>query len=153
MYLSLVFEERKKLGFEASWIVLDGRGADASEQAEIVSRRARTGESFGELARQYSIDSATRDQSGALGKVAPGKLPAALDKVAQRLEVGEISAPVRVGDRFVILKLVSRDESQLPTFEEARGELGERVYGEKMTKARKRWLEGLRGQTHVDVRI
>ena len=153
MYLSLVFEERKKLGFEVAWIVLDGRGTDATAQADLVSRRARAGESFSELVRQYSIDSTTKDQAGALGKLTPGKLPAAIDKVAQRLEVGEISAPIRLGDRFVILQLVSRDESQLPSFDEARAELGERVYGEKMTKARKRWLEGLRGQTHVEVRL
>jgi peptidyl-prolyl cis-trans isomerase SurA len=153
MYLSLVFEERKKLNFEVAWIVLDGRGADAVSQAEVLSRRARSGESFAELARQYTIDSTTKDQGGVLGKLVPGKLPEALDKVAQRMDVGEVSAPIRLGDRFVILRLISRDESQLPSFEEARGELGERVYGEKMTKARKRWLDGLRGQSHIEVRL
>lgn len=153
MYLSLVFEERKKLNFEAAWIVLDGRGNDAIAQADIVSRRARAGESFDELARQYTIDSTTKERAGLLGKLSPGTLPAAIDKAAQRMEVGEISAPIRLGDRFVILRLIARDKSELPSFDEARGELGERVYGEKMTKARKRWLEGLRGQSHVEVRL
>jgi peptidyl-prolyl cis-trans isomerase SurA len=153
MYLSLVFEERKKLSFDLSWIVLDGRSEDASAQAEVVAQRARAGEAFVDLARQYSIDAASKTQAGRLGKLTPGKLPAVLDKVAQRMEVGEISAPIRLGDRYIILRLTAREESQLPTFEEARGELGERVYSEKMAKARKRWLEGLRGQTHVDVRL
>lgn len=152
-YLSLVLDERKKLGFEASWLILDGRGADAITQAETLARRARSGESFAELVQQYSIDNATRSRGGKLGKLAPGKLPQAVDRAAQRLEIGEVSSPIRFGDRFVILRVEQRDESSLPTFEEARAELGERVYGEKIAKARKRWLEGLRGQTHIDVRL
>jgi peptidyl-prolyl cis-trans isomerase SurA len=153
MYLSLVLEERKKLAYEASWLILDGRGTDAIAQAETLSRRARSGESFAELARQYSIDTTTSDRGGSLGKLAAGKLPPAVERVAQRLEMGEVSSPIRFGDRFVILRLEKRDESSLPTFEEARAELGERVYGEKMAKARRRWLEGLRGQTHIEVRL
>ncbi|MGC4066181.1 MAG: SurA N-terminal domain-containing protein [Polyangiaceae bacterium] len=153
MYLSLVLEERKKLGFEAAWIVLDGRSEGATERAEVVSSRARSGEAFASLANQFSIDAASRQRGGVLGQLTPGKLPPQLDRIAQRLEVGEVSSPIRLGDRLVILRLLSRDESQLPTFEEARGELGERVYGEKMAKARRRWLEGLRGQTHVEVRL
>jgi peptidyl-prolyl cis-trans isomerase SurA len=153
MYLALVHEERKKLSFEAAWIVLDGRSEGAAERAELVSSRARSGEPFPALVGQYSIDGATKQHGGALGSLVPGKLPPQLDRIAQRLEVGEVSSPIRLGDRLVILRLLSRAESQLPTFDEARGELGERVYGEKMAKARRRWLEGLRGQTHVEVRL
>jgi len=153
MYLALVLDERKKLNFEVAWIVLDGRVTDASTQADVLSGRARAGEPFAELAKQFTIDGSTKERGGMLGKVAPGKLPPAIDRIAQRLEVGEISSPIRLGDRLVILKLVARDETQLPTFDEARSELGERVYGEKMAKARRRWLEGLRGQSHVEVRL
>lgn len=152
-YIAIVLDERKKLGFELSWIVLDGKAADSVTQAEAMVQRARSGEAFQDLARQYSLDSSTRSHGGALGRLVPGKLPPALDRIAQRLEVGEVSSPVRVGDRFVIAKLTKRDESQLPDFAEARAELTERVYGEKMAKARRRWLDGLRGQSHVDVRL
>jgi peptidyl-prolyl cis-trans isomerase SurA len=152
-YLGIVLDERRKLGFNASWIVLDGKSAESVAQAEALVQRARTGEKFQELARQYSLDSSTRNSGGALGRLTPGKLPAALDRVAQRLTVGEISPPVRVADRFIIVKLTERDESQLPDFDEARAELTERVYGEKMAKARRRWLDGLRSQASVEVRL
>jgi peptidyl-prolyl cis-trans isomerase SurA len=152
-YLGIVLEERKKLGFEASWIVLEGAAPANGDAAEMLVHRARSGEAFAELARQYSLDTATRLKGGSLGHLTPGKLPAAVDRVAQRLDPGEVSSPVRVGDRLIVVKLVKRDESQLPDFEEARTELTERVYGEKMAKARRRWLDGLRGQSHVDVRL
>jgi peptidyl-prolyl cis-trans isomerase SurA len=152
-YMGIVLDERKKLGLELSWIVLDGKNPQSVTEAEALVHRARSGEAFQELARQYSLDASTRNRGGVLGHLAPGKLPPALDRVAQRLEVGEISSPVRVADRFIIVKLTKRDESQLPDFEEARAELTERVYGEKMAKARRRWLDGLRGQSHVEVRL
>ena len=83
----------------------------------------------------------------------PGQLPPALDAVVLSLDAGGISEPVRQGDDFVILKLLSRDDSQLPAFEDARDELGQRVYMDKMSKARHHWIEGLRRQTHVEVRL
>lgn len=152
-YLTYVMEERKKLGFEVSWIVMDASTVDGSRIAETVTQRAKSGESFQTLARQYSIDPTTRAQGGSLGRLQPGKLPAMVDRVALRLQVGEVSSPIRIADRLIILRLDKRDESQLPEFEEARAELTERVYSEKMAKARRRWLDGLRVQTHVDVRL
>lgn len=152
-YLAYVLEERKKLSFDVSWIVVDASTSDGSRLAETVSLRARSGESFQTLALQYSIDSPTRAHGGSLGHLQPGRLPPVVDRVALRLEAGEVSSPIRIADRLIILKLNKRDESQLPEFEEARTELTERVYTEKMAKARRRWLEGLRVQTHVEVRL
>jgi peptidyl-prolyl cis-trans isomerase SurA len=73
--------------------------------------------------------------------------------VALSLDAGGVSEPVRQGNDFVILKVVSRDESQLPAYQDARDELSQRVYMEKMGKARTHWIDGLRRQTHVEVRL
>jgi len=48
---------------------------------------------------------------------------------------------------------LSRDPTQLPTLEEAKSELVERVYSDKMGLARRRWLDGLRKQMHVEIRL
>lgn len=69
------------------------------------------------------------------------------------LEPGQVSSSVRVGDSFFVVKLIARDETELPDFEEAKNELGERVYLEKMGKARRSWVESLRRQTHVEIRM
>jgi peptidyl-prolyl cis-trans isomerase SurA len=159
-YQKLVHDERKQLGYEAAWIrvaapptlsaaEMKGRRTDADR----VSAEARAGLDFAGLARRYSSDAATRDRGGSLGAVRPGQLPAAVDAVALTLDVGEVSDPIRQGDDFVILKIVARDRSQLPTYEDARQELGQRVYMDKMGKARRHWIEGLRRQTHVEIRL
>jgi peptidyl-prolyl cis-trans isomerase SurA len=159
-YQRLVTDERKQLGFSVAWIrisaprtlnatLLEGR----RNLAEDIVRRARSGEDFGVLAGTYSEDVSTRNQGGLLPKMKPGRLAPALDALALSSDVGAVSAPVRDGDDLVILKLVSRDESQLPSFAESRDELGQRVYMEKMGSAKKHWMDGLRRQSHVEVRL
>jgi peptidyl-prolyl cis-trans isomerase SurA len=159
-YQKLVLDERRQLGFTVAWIRISA--PKSLEPAALRVRRAeadrivdeaRHGIDFAHLAEKYSEDGATRAAGGLVGRMKPGQLPKALDAVALTLEAGEISEPVRQGDDFVILKLVSRDESQLPTFEDARDELNQRVYMDKMGKARRHWLEGLRRQTHVEIRL
>lgn len=159
-YQRLVIEERRTLGFELAWIRVSAprsaRGEDIKagrSRAENIVLAARRGEDFGALARRHSTEPKSAAQGGRLGKLKPGQLPPALDNVALSLDAGAVSEPVRDGDDFVILKVVARDESSLPTFDDAKDELGQRVYMEKMTKAKQHWLNGLKRQTHVEVRL
>jgi peptidyl-prolyl cis-trans isomerase SurA len=159
-YRKLVLEERRKLPFRAAWIRIDApRGASRevldhkSGLAERLSAEAQAGADFAALARAHSDDVDTREAGGMLGRLRPGQLHPTLDRVLRTLEVGEVSTPVRVGDALFVLRVVERQESELPSFAEARGELAERVYLEKMAKARRHWLDSLRRQTHVEIRL
>lgn len=159
-YQRLVTDERKQLGFRIAWIRIRAPrslGADTlkvrRDKADQIVTRARSGEDFGQLAKTYSEDPVTRGSGGLLGTRKPGELPAALDAIALVADVGSVSEPVRDGEDFVVVKLIARDHSQLPSFEEARDELGQRVYMDKMGKVRQHWVDGLRRQTHVEVRL
>jgi len=158
-YRRLVMEERKKLQFHAAWIRVDLPDGDRAtarakrKEAEAIAARARAGANFATLARQTSDDAVTRSRGGDLGQRQPGQLAPNLDAAIMALEPGQVSPVVRVGDALYIVKLIEREESELPTFDDARNELSERVYLEKMNKARRAWLDGLRRQTHVDVRL
>ena len=152
-YRKLVFEERQRLGVHVAWIRIPA-GSDGSGRAlaERVSEAART-EDFSGLARQFSQDSATKDQGGALPQDKLTDLPPNVARASLGLEVGESSPPVRMDDDYVIVRVNSRDASQLPSFDDARRELGDRVYMDKMGQARRTWLDGLRRQNHVEVRL
>jgi hypothetical protein len=53
----------------------------------------------------------------------------------------------------VVLKVVDRAPSTLPSFEEVLPQLEQRVQLRKMEKARRTWLNSLRKTTHVEVRL
>lgn len=159
-YQKLVVDERKQLGFRAAWIRISApRSLDAAAlrvrraEADRIVAEARAGVDFAGLARRYSADAPTRESGGFLGRLKPGELPPALDSVALGLDGGAVSEPLRYGDDFVVLKILARDETQLPPFEDAKDELSQRVYMDKMNKARQHWMEGLRRQTHVEIRL
>jgi len=159
-YERVVIDERRRQSFDAAWIRLPAPRAlppDELKQrrtaAERLVRAARTGQDFGALAARNSGDPATRTAGGRLGTLRPGQLPPAVDSVALALDAGGVSEPVRQGDDFVILKVLSREESRLPSFEEAREDLSQRVYMDKMGRARQHWLDGLKRQTHVEIRL
>jgi peptidyl-prolyl cis-trans isomerase SurA len=69
------------------------------------------------------------------------------------LDVGEVSDPILIGDSWVVFKVLERPPSQIPPYVEARAQVHERVYMEKLTTAREHWLKGLRRRTHVEVRL
>jgi len=154
-YHEIVLQERKKQEFTAAWILIRPRtpGESVQDLANDVELQLRQGRNFGELAQRFSTDRKTAVKGGLLGKFAPGKLPTAIDRALLSLEPGEHTVPIHVGDAYAIVQLVSRTPTELPTLEEARAELTERVYSDKMSQARRRWLDGLRKQMHVEIRL
>jgi peptidyl-prolyl cis-trans isomerase SurA len=157
-YRKLVIEERQRLRFTPAWIVLSA-GDTAQDQrsrrklAESISAQAQRGGDFAALAQNNSEEPNSRNAGGKVRPMVANELHPTLARVALGLEPGEVSPPVLVGENLVVLKLLARDESELPPFEEAQRELGERVYLEKMAQAKKTWLDGLRRQHHVEVRL
>jgi peptidyl-prolyl cis-trans isomerase SurA len=154
-YREAVAEERKRLEFRVAWVhIPPGKSAEAQRDlATRVVQEARSGADFAELARTYSSDARTRRNGGLLPSMRPGMLVPEVDRAVLGLEVGEVSAPIRVDEQLVVVKLIERDESTLPPFEEARTELENRVYLRKMDLVRQRWLAGLRRQAHVVIRL
>jgi len=152
-YRKIVLDERQKLSVKVAFIRIPA-GSDGSGRAlaERVAEAARS-QDFAQLARQFSQDPSTRENGGQLPEAKPSELPAAIGRTSLGLDVGESSQVVRLGDDFLIVRVNSRAASQLPTFDEARRELGDRVYMDKMGQARRTWLDGLRRRNHVEVRL
>jgi peptidyl-prolyl cis-trans isomerase SurA len=160
LYRRLQLETRASLQFSAAWIKIDVPAGASPEQvakqrklAETLASRANAGADFAELAQTHSSDARTREVGGSLGSMKPGTLPAPIDNALVAMDVGAVSGPVRYHGDFYVLKLTERAAEPLPTFEEALDELHNRVYLEKLEQAKRRWLDGLRKQSHVDIRL
>jgi peptidyl-prolyl cis-trans isomerase SurA len=154
-YQKIEAEERAQLGVHLAWIVIRGgnrSAAEARKLADAAFERTRH-EDFASVARSLSEDATSRANGGAMNKVPPAQLPPELARHAAALATGQVSPPFRIGADFIILKVLERDASNLPDFDSAKRELSERVYMDKMAQARRTWLDNLKRQQHVDVRL
>jgi peptidyl-prolyl cis-trans isomerase SurA len=77
----------------------------AEEEAERALSRARTGEDFGKLAREYSDDPASREEGGDLGWVQRGQLLPEFEEALFAMRPGQISDIVKTSVGLHIIKL------------------------------------------------
>ena len=82
-------------------------------QAQSVLQRARSGEDFAALVKQFS--SAEQANGGQMGLRRGERYPPLFMDAVQRVEVGGLSNVVRSGAGFHILKVVDRRASAVPT--------------------------------------
>ncbi len=87
--------------------------ADLQGKAQKALDRARAGDDFAALAREFS-DAADRANGGQLGLRTADRYPPLFLEAIQNLEVGAISAVLRSGAGFHILKLLERRNAGLP---------------------------------------
>jgi peptidyl-prolyl cis-trans isomerase SurA len=133
-------------------------GADASTVAEKQAwaqkllDRARGGEDFAKLAKQYSDDPATRGDGGDLGTFGKDMLPKAIEEIVFSMKVGELAGPVRADRGFHVIKLVSRTVKDAKPLAEVQDDIRIQLRQKEMEKQTKSYLAELRKKTLVDVR-
>ena len=74
-----------------------------SESLAIVVR-IKKGEKFGRLAKELSIDSGNAKKDGNLGYFTKGMMVKSFEQVAFKLQIGEISEPVKTEFGYHIIK-------------------------------------------------
>ncbi|MCL6481800.1 MAG: peptidyl-prolyl cis-trans isomerase [Firmicutes bacterium] len=89
------------------------------KKAEQVLRRARRGEDFTKLAREFSEDT-TAQNGGDLGWILRGQTVPEFEQAAFSLPVGSLSDLVRTQYGFHILKIEERETARTKSFEEVR---------------------------------
>ena len=127
--------------------------AAARVRALEVVRRARGGEDFGNLARQLSDDTASRESGGVLGEIQPGSLPEALDQAIAALAPGGVTDPVQGPAGWHVLRLVSRRAVEPPPFASVRDRLYAALVNREMLRQRGIYLRELRRTVSIDDRL
>jgi len=78
------------------------------ELASNLKKRLESGESFGNIARQYSDDTGNASRGGDLGFFLPGMLMPELEDVAYSLQVGQLSEPFFSTSGVHLLRVLDR---------------------------------------------
>jgi len=121
---------------------------EAKAEAEEVRKRLLAGEPFPRLAAEFS-DAPSRANGGLIGPIRQNELADALQQQLATLKVGDLTAVIRTARGYQILKLESRTDTRVRSFDDARADISNKVGSEKMTVERLKYLERLRGQATI----
>lgn len=134
----------------------DGRGVNvAAEEAartRIEELRARVlsgKDTFEKLASEAS-DSPSKANAGLIGPLSILDVSPDLRKVIDGLKPGGVSEVIRTSRGVQLLKLESRTETQTMPFEQAKEQIGERVFTDKRKAEYQKYLEKLRAQAIIE---
>jgi peptidyl-prolyl cis-trans isomerase C len=104
----------------------------AMAEAEIVVKRARSGEEFEKLVEEFSDDLISKKKGGDFGYVSRGRLPVEIEEKIFSLEEGEISDPIETQNGFYIIKVT--EGVKIPPLDQVKGkiqaDLRRRVFSE-----------------------
>jgi peptidyl-prolyl cis-trans isomerase SurA len=139
-------------GYVISIINLGKTGPkDALEsKAKEVIERFKKGESFADLARQYSTDPSAKT-GGTLGFVGKGDISPQLIKVLEGLRDNEVSEPFWTEHGLNIVLLHHKRE--VKGDKDLREAVRQRLTEEQFNRRYRDWLKGLRERSYVEIKI
>jgi peptidyl-prolyl cis-trans isomerase SurA len=125
--------------------------ADIKEKAQQVFARAKRGENFTSLVREFS-QGATASQDGDLGFTQRGSLLPEMEAAAQILKQGDISPPFLCAGGYNIIRLEEVRMLVRP-YEKAKDEIMNMLYQQKVENTYRSWLQSLRSDSNIENRL
>lgn len=120
----------------------------ARERAEEVRKRLLAGEPFARLAADFSA-AASKANGGLIGPIKSDELAPALQEMINKLKLGDVTEVLRVPRGYQVLKLESRTDTRVRSFEDARSAISQAVAQQKSRGELLKYLERLREQATI----
>jgi peptidyl-prolyl cis-trans isomerase SurA len=125
---------------------------DARSRIEQLRNRVMSGESFEQLAKSNSDDTASAVNGGDLGWTTPGQMANEFEDAMNATAVGEVSPTFSSPFGWHILKVEDRREYD-GTDEFRRNKAREIISKRKMEEELELWLRRLRDEAYIDIRL
>ncbi len=146
------FTELPEYKLKAIYLSAEGVNEEVEAKKREINEKISSGEDIGSLASKYS-EGPEKENQGELGNFIKGELEKDLEQALEKLKVGEMTPWVKVRAGWFLLKLEERKESRLKSFEEVRGEIEEKFFGEKSKKELEKFLKKLKEKSHIKILI
>jgi len=129
-------------------------GDDPARAATLVreiSKRIKEGCDFGGLAKIYSQGPGA-DDGGLMGYVKRGEMMPEIDDAIFKLKEGEVSGVVQTAVGYHIFKVEEKKVGMVRSLKDARKDVEEALFMEKMNQKAKAWVNGLKKNAYIEIR-
>jgi parvulin-like peptidyl-prolyl isomerase len=124
----------------------------AEAKAKDVTARARKGEKFSDLVRDFSDDPETAKNGGSLPPFERGMQEKAIEDIVFKEKKGYVTDPIKVSQGFAILRIDERYDAGQASFEEVKNEIQDRLARPKMEPKIREFLTKLRAQAFLEIK-
>jgi len=135
------YQKRYGVTIQAKQIVLSSR-----QEAEEILEKLKAGADFALLARDHSIDVATRAKGG---RMRPLSADSELGKAIADLERGELSDVIKTKYGYHILKVVSKTKPKSADFAKVAEQIREDIIKKRIEEKRADWLVDLVARAEI----
>jgi len=149
-------EQDMQKGFEANYgprvrcqAIIMGNLRRAQEVWDK-ARKNPTEQFFGKLAEQYSVETSSRSLQGEVPPIQKHGGQPVLEREAFKLQPGDISGVIQVGDRFVILRCIGYTEPIKVDLDEVRDLIHRDIYEKKLRMEMSKQFEEIRSAATID---
>lgn len=120
-------------------------------EAGLVAVRIEKGESFDMIAKQMSLDEATRERGGDIGYIPLSSLPPEFQEAAMRLSLGEVSRPIQTEYGFALIMVTDRKaKGSTREYELVKGQITNSLSVDKRRRELGDFFEHLKEEAEVE---
>ncbi len=139
--------------YRISVIFIDGaKKKRLEERTAKVMRGLGRKKSFAGLARLYSDDESA-SSGGDLGYVKAGELDESLERAILKLNVGEVSPPIKKPEGTYFVKFVEYRPGEPAPLREVRGKIYKKLFDRTFNEMVESWFEEEKGMANIDIRL
>jgi peptidyl-prolyl cis-trans isomerase SurA len=121
--------------------------------ADTLYDKLLKGADFEELAKEYSADEESRKMGGELGWYPVAQMTPEFKEGVKDLNIGEISRPIKSQFGIHILKVLDKKEQRKLTLEDDWDTIKDMARRKKTNQEVEKWVEKMRQETYVEIRL
>ena len=133
---------------KARHILVDNRSA-----AEDILDRIEEGESFADLAQEYSLDPGSAQRGGDLGYFYEGQMVPEFNEAAFSMAVNSTPQIVETQFGFHVIEVTGKKEARYRSLEEASDMIRQTLLQEKQNEAIQSYIDELRDEARITIRM
>ena len=122
---------------------------EAKKKAQEIIDRLKKGEDFAKLAEEFSDDEYAK-KGGDMGIIHRGGLMGELERVVEKLKVGEVGGPIWSLYGFHVVKLEDKIPAVQKSYEEVKARLKKTLKRTEYKRLWNKWLQGLRTKANIE---